>query len=192
MARLRRRAHGARLLVALGLVANLLLAWSDPAGAVTVTDETTLRAAWSNPAETQIDLAADITLTCDGGGTSQRNSTIPLTVDGHGHSITQRCANSLALVVPDDASGGGGSPVTLRNVSVKRVNATVPATLTNSSTAGNPSGTVGEVSESMTVQVRKARHHHPRRHGSHPAPAAPVPAAPAPAAPVQAVVRFTG
>jgi Putative pectate lyase-like adhesive domain len=187
MDRLRRRVHGASVVVALGLVASLLMAWSDPAGAVTVTDETTLRAAWSNPAETRIDLAADITLTCDVGGTGQRTSTIPLTLDGHGHSITVKCANSLALVVPDDALGGGASPVTLRNVTVKRGNATVPATLTNSSISGNPSSTAGEMSQSMTVQVRKARHHQPRRHRSRPAPAAP-----APVEPVQAVVRFTG
>lgn len=182
MHRLRRRAHGASVVVALGVVASLLMAWSHPAGAATVTDETTLRAAWSNPAENRIDLAADITLTCDGGGTGQRKSTISLTLDGHGHSITQMCANSLALVVPNEAPAEGASPVTLRNVTVKRGNATVPATLTNSSITDNPSSTVGGVSQSMTVQVRKARHHRPRRHRSRPAPAAPV----------QAVVRFTG
>jgi|RhiMetdeSRZDD1v2_1073273.scaffolds.fasta_scaffold71613_3 pectate lyase-like protein len=187
MDRLLRRAHGASVVATLGLVASLLMAWSNPAGAVMVTDETTLRAAWLNPAETRIDLAADITLTCDGGDTGQRNSTIPLTLDGHGHSITLMCANSLALVVPNDAWGGGASPVTLRNVNVKRGNAIVPAALTNSSITGNSSSTVGEVSQSMTVQVRKARHHRPRRHRSRPAPAAPTPVAP-----VQAVVRFTG
>jgi hypothetical protein len=188
MARLRRCAHGASVVVALGLVASLLVAWSDPADAVTVTDETTLRAAWSNPAETRIDLAADITLTCDGGGTNQRTSTIPLTLDGHGHSITQTCANSLALVVLNDASGGGASPVTLRNVTMNRGNATLPAALTNSRITGNQSSSVGPgVSQLITVQVRKARHRRPRRHRSRPAPAAP-----APVAPVQAVVRFTG
>jgi len=187
MNRLRRRAHRASVVVALGLVSGLLMAWADPAGAVTVTDEATLRAAWSNPAETRIDLGADITLTCDGGGTGQRKSTIPLTLDGHGHSITQTCANSLALVVPNDAPAEGASPVTLRNVTVKRGNAIVPAALTNSSITGNSSSTAGEVSQSITVQVRKARHHRPRHHGPRPAQAAP-----APVAPVQAVVRFTG
>src|SRR5260370_6207358 len=154
MAGLRRCAHGASAVVALGLAASLLLAWSDPAGAATVTDETTLRAAWTNPAEIRIDLAADITLTCDGGGTGQRTSTIPLTLDGHGHTITLKCANSLALVVPDDALGGGGSPGTLRSVTVKRGNATVPATMTNSSISDTPSKTGGEMSQSMTVPVR--------------------------------------
>jgi hypothetical protein len=188
MARQRQHARGVSVAVALGLVSGLLMAWTNPAGAVTVTDETTLRAAWSNPAETQIDLAADITLTCDGGGTGQRKSTIPLTLDGHGHSITQTCVNSLALVVLNDASGGGASPVTLRNVTMNRGNATLPAALTNSRITGNQSSTVGpRVSQLITVQVRKARHHRPRRHRPRPAPAAP-----APAAPVQAVVRFTG
>jgi hypothetical protein len=187
MARLRRCAHGASVVVALGLVASLLMAWSDPAGAVTVTDETTLRAAWSNPAETQIDLAADIRLTCAGGGTGQRESTMPLTLDGHGHSITQTCGNSLALVVLNDTFGSGASPVTLRNVTVNPGNAALPATLTNSRITGDQSGDVGAVSQVITVQVHRARHHHPRRHRSRPAPAVP-----APAAPVQAVVRFTG
>jgi hypothetical protein len=187
MTRLRCRACGVSVAVALGLVAGVLMAWADPAGAVTVTDETTLRAAWSNSAETQIDLAADIRLTCAGGGTSQRKSAMPLTLDGHGHSITQTCANSLALVVLNDASGGGASPVTLLNVTVNPGNAALPATLTNSRITGNPSSAAGGVSQVITVQVRKARHHQPRRHRSRPAPAAP-----APAAPVQAVVRFTG
>jgi hypothetical protein len=188
MARQRRGARGMSVAAALGLVSGLLMAWADPAGAITVIDETTLRAAWSNPAETRIDLASDITLTCDGGGTGQRKSTIPLTLDGHGHSITQTCANSLTLVVLNDASGGGGSPVTLRNVTMNRGNATLPAALANSRITGNESSSVGPgVSQLITVQVRKARHHRPRRHQSRPAPAAP-----APVAPVQAVVRFTG
>jgi len=34
-----------------------------PAGAITVTDEASFRAAWTNPAETQIDLSNDVTFT---------------------------------------------------------------------------------------------------------------------------------
>ena len=68
-----------------------------PAGATTVNDEATFRAAWTNPVETQIDLAADITLTCGGGGVAVRNSATALNVDGHSHTITQTCASNGVL-----------------------------------------------------------------------------------------------
>jgi hypothetical protein len=68
-----------------------------PAGATAVVDEAGFRAAWTNAAETQIDLTADITLTCGGGGVAVRTSPVALNVDGHGHSITQTCANQGVL-----------------------------------------------------------------------------------------------
>jgi len=96
-----------------GLAAAGLLAFgSTPASATTVNDETTFRAAWINPAETQIDLAADITLTCGGGGVAVRNSSTALTLDGHGHTITQACANNGVL--QQDGSGA----LTLRAVTI--------------------------------------------------------------------------
>ena len=176
---------------ALGLGAAFLVMWTPPAGAVTVDDEATFRAAWSNPAESQIHLAADVTLTC-GGGVAPRNSATALTVDGHGHSITETCATSPALVVLNDASGGGSSPVTFRNVTINGGNATRSGALTNSVIAGgNASNGAGSgVNQVITVDVRKrheGRHHHPRGHRPRTTPAAPLPAAP-----VQAVVRFTG
>lgn len=174
MARLRRGAH------VVGVAAGLLVAWSGPAGAVTVSDEMTFRAAWSNAAETQIDLAADITLTCAGGGTAQRNGATALTLDGHGHSITQTCANSNAIVVLSNAFGV--SMVMLRNVTITHGKATGSLTLTNSTV--NATTDSNNVSESVTVEVRKR--HQPRPH--QPRPHQP----PAPAALVQAVVRFTG
>jgi len=181
---------------ALSLAAGVLGAWSGPAGAVTVTDETTFRAAWSNTAETQIDLAADITLTCAGGGTAQRNSATALTLEGHGHSITQTCANSIALTVIDSASGA--SMVILRNVTITHGKATrslaIMAATADASTDSNT------FSEPLTVEVRKKgkprpdkpRPDKPRPDKPRRRQPTPVPAAPAPAAPVLAVVRFTG
>jgi hypothetical protein len=70
-----------RLVSAVGVlglaVAALAALGSGPAGATTVSDETSFRDAWVTAAETQIDLAADITLTCTdgaGNGVSVRNS----------------------------------------------------------------------------------------------------------------------
>jgi hypothetical protein len=98
MAHLRLRWRAASAVGVLGLAsAALLTLGSAPAGATTVTDETTFRAAWINAAETQIDLAADITLTCGGGGVSVRNSTTAVSLDGHGHTIRQTCANNGVL-----------------------------------------------------------------------------------------------
>ena len=83
-----------------------------PAGATTVGDETTFRAAWTNASETTIDLSADITLTCGGGGVSTRNSATALTLDGHGHTIQQTCAANGVL-----AQTGTGT-LTMSNVTV--------------------------------------------------------------------------
>jgi hypothetical protein len=86
--------------------AALVVLGSVPAGATTVSDEATFRAAWTNAAETQIDLAADITLTnCGGlnGGTPTRNSATELTVTGNGHTIRQTCSGAGVL----QQTGGG-------------------------------------------------------------------------------------
>jgi len=171
---------------ALGLCAGLPMVWSAPAGAVAVNDESTFRAAWSNPAENHIDLTADITLTCN-GGVAQRNSATALTVDGYGHSITETCANRPALVVLNDTSVGGSSPVVFRNVTINRGIPTNSVALTSSLAGGNaPNG----ASQVISVDVRrkhKPRGHQPRRHLPRSVPAAPVPAQP-----VQAALRFTG
>jgi hypothetical protein len=97
MLRLRLRRVVAVLAGAALGAAGLMAATSMSAAATTVTDEATFRTAWTNAAETQIDLSADITLTCDGGGVAIRNSTTALNVDGHGHSVTQTCANNGVL-----------------------------------------------------------------------------------------------
>src|SRR5262249_38225251 len=113
--------------------------WAAPAAAVVVDEEGAFRAAWSNPPEARIDLATDITLTCGGGGTAQRDSTAALTIDGHGHNITQTCANHAALASPLGVS-------MFRNVTV------------TDDDAPDPAGT--RFGQSMTVEVR-GRHHPP-------------------------------
>jgi len=85
---------------ALGLVA----VQASPAGATTVTDETSFRTAWDT--DTTITLGADITLTCAGGGEAIRTGTDPFTLDGQGHTISQSCAGDRVLHV--DSGGGDG------------------------------------------------------------------------------------
>src|SRR5262249_48325051 len=181
-----RQRRGARLVcaaVALSLGAGLLALWPVPAGAITVSDESAFRAAWSNPAETRIDLATDITLSC-GSGTAERDSATPLTLDGHGHTITPACADRPALVVLNATSVDNSSPVTFRNVTINRGNATDSVALTSSSAA------VSAMSQLITVEVRR-RHQQPHRQLRPHEPRA-APAAPVPARPVLAGARFTG
>jgi hypothetical protein len=104
----------------LSLVATVVLAGATllviapPAGAATVTTEAELRDAFAN--DTQVDLAADITLTdCtagDGGSVVRANTnTDPVTVDGHGFTITQTCASNV--LVQNSTAG-----MTVRNLTV--------------------------------------------------------------------------
>jgi hypothetical protein len=125
---------------------SLVALVASPAGATTVSDEATFRAAWANASETQIDLAADITLTCGSGGVAVRNSTTALTLDGHGHTITQTCPSNG--VVEQNAAGvltvqnvtitGGGA-----GVSGGGIRANTSVTLTNSTVSGNTAGFSG-------------------------------------------------
>jgi hypothetical protein len=178
--------------VVLGVGIAVLMTWTAPAGAITVSDERTFLAAWSNPSETRIDLATDITLTC-GGSAVARHSAIPLILDGHGHTITAACTGGPALVVLNDTTGGGSSPVVFSNVTINRGNAADPVALTSSVVAdGSASNAQASgVSQVVTVEVRK-RHHQPPRHGRRPHEPRTTPAVPAPATPVEAVIRFTG
>lgn len=77
----------------------------SPAGATTVGDETALRAAFADAAETSVVLTADITLTDCGSGEVSRSSATPITLDGQGRfTITQTCPNVALLSL----FGGGG------------------------------------------------------------------------------------
>lgn len=105
----------------LALAGAAAVVLSAPAGATTVSTEKEFRDAWTNDAETQIDLANDIVLSDGGGctGVSVRPNTaaLPIVLDGHGHTITQQCPNNGVL--RDEGSGAltvsnltitGGSP----------------------------------------------------------------------------------
>ena len=84
--------------------ASLVAVAAAPAAATTVSNEVAFRATWTNPAGGLITLAKDIKLTCARGGVAVRNSPKLLTVEGHGHTITQSCANNGVLV----QAGAGG------------------------------------------------------------------------------------
>src|SRR4051812_44179020 len=71
--------------------AGLIAVGSATAGATTATTEGEFVTAWENAAETQIDLAGNVTITCT-SGLPTRNSSTPITVDGHGFTLQQSCA----------------------------------------------------------------------------------------------------
>jgi hypothetical protein len=88
---------------------------AGPAGATSVGDEVSLRAAFGDPNETQIDLTADITLSsiCPNGAVG-RNSDTPLVVNGHGHTVTQTCATGSSEVFQVI----NGTSLTFENITV--------------------------------------------------------------------------
>ncbi len=115
----------------------------SPASATTVTDEASFRTAWAS--DTQIDLSADVALTCTDGpgdGVAVRNSTNAISVNGHGHVITQTCATGTNNGVLTQTGSGA---VTLQNVTITGGNAVNGGgiwdvgdlTLTNSTVRGN-------------------------------------------------------
>ncbi len=159
------------LLVAALTAGIVLVGLAGPAGAVQVSNEAELKTAFAS--DTQIDIEADITLTdCTGGGAVERAAAVtdPVTVDGHGHTVRQTCAENVfiqdgsgLLTVRDltitggHASGNGGGifaagPVTVTNTTIagNRANAAGggigsqgAVTLTDSTVDSNISGGVG-------------------------------------------------
>jgi hypothetical protein len=104
-------------LVAVGALAgaNLVVLAAGPAGATSVGDEASLRSAFGNAAETQIDLTADVTLSavCPNGFVS-RNSSTAVVVDGHGHTVTQTCMSGDSNVFINLGTGN----LTFRNITI--------------------------------------------------------------------------
>ena len=128
---------GLSLLVAGIAAGGVLVGLASPASAVTVSNEAELRAAFAT--ETQIDVQADIVLTdCTGGGAIERTAAVtdPVTVDGHGHTVLQTCADNVFLqdgsglftvqnltITGGHASGNGGGifaagPLTLQSTTI--------------------------------------------------------------------------
>lgn len=88
------------LVTMLVLVGATAVVTAAPASATTVTTEAELRDAFANDAA--VDLGADITLTdcaagADGGLLRPVTNTDPVTIDGHGFTITQTCASNVIL-----------------------------------------------------------------------------------------------
>jgi hypothetical protein len=89
---------------------------AGPAGATNVADELAFRTAFANTAESQIDLTANITLTCgvNPNDAAVRTDGATLVVDGHGFTITQTCAGSGVL----ENIGANAGALTLTNVTI--------------------------------------------------------------------------
>jgi hypothetical protein len=85
-----------------------------PEGPVAVSNESELRAAWSNPRVTAIDVKADIFFRACELGDPLRESGRPVLLDGHGHTLRQTCFEKRLL-----RSDGTGF-VELRNVTLTR------------------------------------------------------------------------
>ena len=85
-----------------------------PEASIDVNNESELRAAWSNPRMTAIDVRADIFLRACELGDPLRESPRPVLLDGHGHTLRQTCFEKRLL-----RSDGTGL-VELRNVTLTR------------------------------------------------------------------------
>jgi hypothetical protein len=98
-----------------GVVAgSLVIGMTEPAGAVQVSNEAELRAAFAT--DTSIEVEADITLTdCsdgDGGDVARlAGVTDPVTIEGHGHTIRQTCPQRVFFQ-------GGSGLMTVQNLTI--------------------------------------------------------------------------
>jgi hypothetical protein len=135
------------------------------AGATTVSTEAELRAAFGETDETQIDLAASINLDCvdSAGGAVVRDSTTPLTLDGHGFVLRQTCTEAEsgvmiqngtgALILEDvtitggDAAVDGGGVFALGPVTV------VDSEIFNNEAVRDPTGAGGGIASDGEVTV---------------------------------------
>jgi hypothetical protein len=115
------RRLGSTLLVSGILAGGLVVGLTEPAGAVQVSNEAELRAAFAT--ETSIEVEADITLTdCTDDGDVARLAgvTDPVTIDGHGHTIRQTCPQRVFFQ-------GGSGLMTVRNLTITGGNSPVSA-----------------------------------------------------------------
>ena len=96
---------GAILMTAALIAAGAVVLTSAPAGAVTVSTEAELQAAFGSAVETEIVLANDVDLTCGGGGDLTRANATSVTIMGNGFAINQTCAGQRVM----DKNAGGGT-----------------------------------------------------------------------------------
>jgi hypothetical protein len=88
---------------------------------VSVGSELAFRTEFANAAQTQIDLTANISLTCNGTNDAAiRTNGVPLVIDGHGFTISQTCATPSkdSGVLENVAQMGTAGLLTLRNVTI--------------------------------------------------------------------------
>lgn len=134
------------------LVGATVVLFAASAGAATVTTEAELRAAFA--ADTTVDLANDIILTdCsagDGGSLLRPDTnTDPVTLDGHGFTITQTCTSNAVVqnstagmtvrnltVTGGDTDGSGGGLFSLGDLTIE------DSVLTNNKADGAGGGAV--------------------------------------------------
>ena len=129
------RKHVLSMVAVVAVLGGMAAVAPSPAGATAVGTEAELRAAFASDA--QVDLTADITLTdcsgSDAGAVSRPDTNAdPVTLDGHGFTITQTCESNVvvqnglgALTVRDvtitggDAHGSGGGVFALGDLTVE-------------------------------------------------------------------------
>lgn len=152
------------MVVAGTVVGTVLVALAAPAGAVQVSTEAELRAAFAT--ETQIDIQADITLTdcTDGGDVAREGVTDPVTIDGHGHTVRQTCpqrvffqGGSGLMTVRNLTITGGDSPVSANGGGILSASA---LTLENTTIVENEAGGAGGgiASDGPTTITRSTIH----------------------------------
>jgi hypothetical protein len=151
------------LVTTLALATVGLVGWlAAPAGAVST--EAQLRSAFANPSATAIDLDNDIVLsdcTSNFGEVTRVNPTTALTLDGHGHTVTQTCPTAGVF------GQNGDFPLTFQNVAITggnqdndttcyggAIRTSSPVTVINSTISGNSAACSGggiSVGSSLTV-----------------------------------------
>ena len=151
------------LVTTLALAAFGLVGWlAAPAGAVST--EAQLRSAFGDPSATTIDLDNDIVLSdcaSNFGEVTRDGPTTALTLDGHGHTVTQTCPTAGVF------GQNGDFPLTFENVTITGghqdnnitcygggIRTSSPVTVINSTIRGNSASCAGggiSVGSTLTV-----------------------------------------
>ncbi|OWY61829.1 hypothetical protein B7486_61700, partial [cyanobacterium TDX16] len=136
------------------------LAIASPAGAVDVSTEAELRAAFADGAETEISLQGDIQLTDCGEGDLDRNSATPLTILGNGFAIEQTCPGERvmeqvgegAIAIEDLTVTGGSLAVTSGGgIDTEGALTVTDSVITDNEALGGGSGGGLDVSDALVV-----------------------------------------
>jgi hypothetical protein len=98
----------------LTVVGAVIAVDAPPAGAVSVSNDTELRAALADTSQAQIDLTADINSSCL-SGYSRTASTVDLVIDGHGHTIDVTGCNQQGLLFH---TATAAEDLTLKNITI--------------------------------------------------------------------------